>query len=511
VLRTSAGLQGWHPLLDTESLLLRARHLLEDSDAEEALTTLSLVPVGERDFEWLLAQAEALTRDRRGVEALELLAEIETTDPGRRGPLEWQRAQAALDASRARRGRTNLPQSRRREMRELALAKLEAISQLAADDALTLRALRLLFGELSDQDDGYDRAFAVLQRLRRLDPSDTSGTGYLWRLGWQAFTRRDHPVAIGYWSELEALYPGTNTARGGRYWTARAHDSLGHVDRARGIYREIIDSGIEDFYSRHARSRLGETGQAADPWPSRPAEPWPEDRLLDRARRLSDLGLDQLALYELEGLRPIADHRAFCAVEALALARQGRRRESIRSLACAFPFLGKPGQSDAPEEALRLYYPLDYRQVIEIRAREQGLSPYLVFAMVRQESAFDASARSWAGARGLMQVMPATGRELARRLGLPYSSSNLNDPDFSVRLGTLYFRQVLEMFDGNQELALAGYNGGPYRIRKLWRQAGGGREIDHFVESLSLEETKIYVKRILLFENSYQRLYAEGG
>jgi soluble lytic murein transglycosylase len=131
--------------------------------------------------------------------------------------------------------------------------------------------------------------------------------------------------------------------------------------------------------------------------------------------------------------------------------------------------------------------------------------------MVRQESAFDSQARSWAGARGLMQLMPATGREVAQRLGLRYSTSRLNDPDFSVRLGTRYFRQVLDMFDGNVELALAGYNGGPYRIKKLWRQAGTQPELDRFVEGLSLEETKTYVKRIILFEDSYEKLYNEEG
>jgi soluble lytic murein transglycosylase len=131
--------------------------------------------------------------------------------------------------------------------------------------------------------------------------------------------------------------------------------------------------------------------------------------------------------------------------------------------------------------------------------------------MVRQESAFDAEARSWAGARGLMQLMPATARELAQRMGLRYSTTRLGDPDYSIRLGTRYFRQVLEMFDGNQELALAGYNGGPYRIKKLWRQAGKDPELDRFLEGLSLEETKTYVKRILLFEDSYERLYADNS
>jgi soluble lytic murein transglycosylase-like protein len=233
--------------------------------------------------------------------------------------------------------------------------------------------------------------------------------------------------------------------------------------------------------------------------------------VLARGRWLSDIGLHDLALVETEGLGAEAEPRALWAQIAVILARSGERRESIQQLARAFPALGKAQQYRVPADALELYYPLDYRPLIEQRAREQNLSPYLVFAMIRQESAFDASARSWAGARGLMQLMPATGREVAQRLGLPFSTSRLEDPDFSIQLGTRYFRQVLDMFDGNEVLALAGYNGGPYRIKKLWRQAGSNPELDRFLDGLPLEETKTYVKRILLFEDSYNKLYAAGG
>ena len=129
--------------------------------------------------------------------------------------------------------------------------------------------------------------------------------------------------------------------------------------------------------------------------------------------------------------------------------------------------------------------------------------------MIRQESAFDPSARSWAGARGLMQLMPSTGREIAKRLGLSYSRDRLSDPAFSVRLGTTYFRQVMKMFDNNEQLALAGYNAGPYRIKRLWGRAGARPELDRFLEGLPLAETRTYVKRVLLFTNAYRNLYAQ--
>ena len=507
----SSGTIAWTKVLSQAELQRRAQHLIDGKKPEQALQTLDLIPESQRTFDWSLLRAQGLTQDYRGRESLQVLSSLSSSDPEVQVEILWQRALAARDASKARRGRANLAERDRRQLSKRSAGYLEDVIRLTDDPALQRRALKLLFAEVSDRDDTFDESLALMQRLRRLEPTDTTGARYLWSHGWQAFAQRNYPGAIGYWSELESLYPGTNPARSGRYWTGRAHETLGHDTRARDIYLEILRVGVDDFYSQHARARLDPVAHSALQPPTSPTEPWPEDRMLDRARWLSDLGLHQFALYELEGLREIADPRAFDAQEAVVLARSDERRESIHRLARAFPALGKAHQATVPLDALQLYYPLDYRSIIEQRAVQQGLPPYLVFAMIRQESAFDAAARSWAGARGLMQLMPATGREVAQRLGLRFSTSNLSDPDFSVRLGTRYFKQVLDMFDGNQVLALAGYNGGPYRIKKLWRQAGSSPELDRFVDGLYLEETKTYVKRILLFEDSYEKLYSAGS
>src|SRR4029453_11251055 len=174
------------------------------------------------------------------------------------------------------------------------------------------------------------------------------------------------------------------------------------------------------------------------------------------------------------------------------------------------PARGGPFQATLPEEARRLYYPIDYQEPIRAWSATNRLPPYLVFGIIRQESAFDRFAQSWAGARGLMQLMPATARELALKNGLSYSHDLLSDPAFNVRLGTTYFRQVFSMFDENLELSLAGYNGGPYRIKRLWNESGGS-EIDRFLEGLGLEEPKTYVKRILVLSDSYRALYPQAG
>ncbi len=295
--------------------------------------------------------------------------------------------------------------------------------------------------------------------------------------------------------------------RRGRYWTARAFEALGEAERAQQIYREVASSDTTDLYRKNALARLGR--RAVPPQNEEAApEPWPAEPQLARARLLTDLGLETLAETEMQLSGAGASERSQRALEALILARKGERRKSILVIRDAFPALGTPHQARLPEEARRLYHPLDYEETIRPWALRNGLPLHLVYGIIRQESAFDPQAQSWAGARGLMQLMPATARELAGRFGLPYSNDKLSDPDFNIRLGTSYFSQVLDMFDGNQELALAGYNGGPYRIKRWWREWGSS-DLDRFLESLSLEESRTYVKRITVLSDSYRQLYPQ--
>ena len=341
-------------------------------------------------------------------------------------------------------------------------------------------------------------------------PADGFGARPLWERGWSRFESGDPRGAVAAWSEVAALYPKSSYARSARYWTARAHERLGAAAPARALYLELAGADTADFYARQARARLAGEAPAAAATATAAREPWPEDPAFERARRLSELGLDALAATELE-LTPGAASPARSALEALVAARRGDRRASLRLLKKAFPGLGTAHQANVPEAALALYYPLDFQTAIAAGAARANLPVALVFGMVHQESGFDPAARSRSGARGLMQLMPGTGREVAKRLGLPYSTARLVDPEYSIRLGTTYFRQTLAQFDGKVELALAGYNGGPGRISRLWRASGPSPELDLFLEGLYLEESRNYVKRILVLAESYRSLYPELG
>jgi soluble lytic murein transglycosylase-like protein len=505
--RLPTGDVAWTTLLSSRDLERRAASFLALDMPPAARSTLDAVPAAERGDRWRLLEAKALTADRQGMAALAALADAEPASAAERGEVEWARALAALDAATAYRGRKNLPSAVRGNLHTTALLYLRAAAAPGGVDALRAKALRRLFSELSD-DGPFDDALAVLRQLRDLDPQDATGARYLWDLGWEQYAARNYSGAVGYWSELASLYPENRYARGGRYWTGRAFEALGQRTRAHDVFSEIAAVGVNDFYRRHALDRLGGDGAAAAGDP--PRQPWPEDPALDRARLLTDCGLDDLALAEVDAVGDRAEPRAAAALTALAEARRGDRLQSIAAIRQAFPSLGGPFQMRLPEEALRIYYPLDYEDVIRVQAERTRLPIDLLFGIIRQESAFDPRMRSRAGARGLMQVMPATGREIARHLGLPWSTAKLADPEFNLRLGATYFRQVMKMFDDNLDLALAGYNGGPYRIKRLWTQAGAGRELDAFLEGLTLEESKTYVKRILVLSDSYRQLYPNG-
>ncbi len=505
--RSASGQVDWAGILTSEEMVRRARALLALDLADSAAAVLEATPAGARDVRWQLARAEALTAARRGQEARAVLATASSSDRRVESQVHWARAQAALEAATVRSGRKNLPAAEREALRREAEVSLRRVVQPGGDRALAIRALRLLFVEATERE-LFERSVTLLTELKKIEPNDTTGLTYLWNKGWQQYNLGNSTGAIGLWSELASLYPKESTARAGRYWSARAYEKLGNRERAAEIYREVAAVGFDDFYRKNALARV----QGKVPATTREVTPdlWPNDPALDRARLLTDLGLDGLALDELDRVGDQAPFRSRSALRALVLSRQGLPRKSASAIREAFPVLGGAYQDLAPRSALELYYPqapVVYRDTIEHWAKFHRLPDHLVLGMIRQESAFDLTAQSHAGARGLMQLMPATARELAGKLGLGYSTEQLFEPATNIRLGTTYFRSVLDTFDGNVELALAGYNAGPNRMRRLWRERGANAEIDSFFENLAMQEPKTYVKRILVLSDSYRKLY----
>lgn len=161
----------------------------------------------------------------------------------------------------------------------------------------------------------------------------------------------------------------------------------------------------------------------------------------------------------------------------------------------------------APRQFWQLAFPLAYRQPLETYSRNQGLDPFLVAALIRQESEFDPKAVSSARAYGLTQVLPSTGRQLGRRLGLStITPSMLTNPEINLKLGTAYLRTLLDQHGGRWERTLAAYNAGKTRVDQ-WETWGQFREPAEFIETIPFTETRDYVQIVLRNADIYRHIY----
>jgi soluble lytic murein transglycosylase-like protein len=512
VFRDETGrIDSWDGVLSMKEVEQRAAGWLAADQGLAAASTLGTIPVADRDTRWYLLQAEALTQQDQGALAYALLRSVFPRDDEEEAKLEWERALAATDVATARPGRNNLAGAQRNHMLAVAQQHLRRVVELDVDTAISVSAVRKLYGLLAEAN-RFDEAMEMLELLRKLDPKDRTGASYLWKRGWNGFEHRDYTAAIAYWTQLEQIYPADPETHRGRYWKGRALEELGQQRRATEEYRQVLaHADTADFYVRQAQARLGGE-QTVEQQPGSLSVAWPVEPALRRVLVLSNFGLDSLARIELGGLaQPDGDgdhDRDVTALEGILTVRQGDPRKGVQLLRAAFPALGGPFQATVPLPVLEAYYPLQYQDAIEKYSKRRGLAPALVAGIIRQESAFDRHARSWAGARGLMQLMPATAQEWSGRLGLAHSPDKMYDPDYSIELGTAYFKNVLDRMDGNVELALAGYNGGPNRIKRLWKESGGrDDQLDLFLERLDISESQAYVKRILVLSDSYRQLY----
>lgn len=297
----------------------------------------------------------------------------------------------------------------------------------------------------------------------------------------------------GYLARLADLPPALRDTASARYWQARALEQTGRKPEAVAVYRELAeDRGYHGFL---AADRLGlpyhleHSSAPADadalaalahrPGLQRSHELFALDRRMDARRewRGATADLDQARLI---GAAKLAETWGWHDQAILTIA-QGRYWDD-----------------------LELRFPLAYRDTVEAQAQRQALDPAWIYAVVRQESAFMFDAQSRVGATGLMQLMPATARHVARRLPehIRVNSSQLRRPELNITLGSAYLR---EMFDGlydNRVLATAAYNAGPDRVRSWLPDRPMAADL--WVALVPYGETRKYLQRVLAYMVIYQ-------
>ncbi len=346
-----------------------------------------------------------------------------------------------------------------------------------------------------------------------------------WRLAFSAYLQGRDDSATLLKAHLRA-YPDSDKASGALYFLGRLAERSSNWAEARAWYDRVSLSFPNYYYGVLARERRAQGAVAkATPSPQvaeflrtveftarRPLsafEPTPGAKpRFERARLLRSAALDEFAEMELRfGAKGSEQPEAY----GLELARLASTR-SVPALAIRYLKRYAPGYllasiDNTPREFWNLAFPLPWREPLFRYSQQTGLDPFMVAALIRQESEFDPAVVSHANAYGLTQIVPATGRELSRKLRVSgFTTQKLLDPDINLKLGTEYLRSLLAQFNGQWEPALASYNAGKSRV-VAWQGRAQYREPAEFVEAIPFTETRGYVQSVVRNADLYRRLY----
>jgi soluble lytic murein transglycosylase len=384
---------------------------------------------------------------------------------------------------------------------------LEAFARVSkgADAELAARARFLSATLLEDTD--LAAAEAGYRAVAREAPTAAQRSAASWRIAWLAWRRGEVEAAARGFERFAATAADPAERARGRYWLGRAWEKLGRSS-GRAELAALAREEPFTYYGWRAAGRV----DAAPPAPDVAAAPRLDASTLPPAtlRRLEILleaGLDERVSVEVRPLAAAATSAATRLVLAQLLLEAGRFHLAQRLVLDheAERLSARPAPG---EEALWwMAWPTAFDGTVERVARAHGVEPALVYAVMREESGYQPDALSVVGARGLVQIMPDTGRRLAADLGAnAFDPAELFVPERNLELGSLYLSQLVGRFDGRLSAAIASYNAGPEAVAR-WLAADRGRDDDEWVESIPYDQTRSYVKRVLRSVHVYRALY----
>jgi soluble lytic murein transglycosylase len=403
----------------------------------------------------------------------------------------------------------DLARLRQRRDRETALAVLDRVVRESpksseAADALQMKA------EILEAANRHSEAEKTYAKLAADYPDEDEAAGAQWRLGWLAWFRGQNAEAVARWSRLQAGRGGSALREAATYWHGRALERKGDREQAARQFALLVKEVPRSYYGLLAAKRApgvpAGTGAAVFAFPADPLEALQGDERFLRAAALRAVGLSEFADEELDELtrRSVGEPRRLYALSAAYVAEE-RYHMALRILRRSFLGAARAGGA-SPHEFWQMLYPLGWREGLTAAAERSSVDPFLIAAVVREESSYHPQARSRVGARGLMQLMPDTGREVARSRQIPFPDVEvLDQPLVNLELGSIFYAGLLREFR-DPRLATAAYNAGPTRVREWWANRRTD-DLDVWVEQIPFNETRAFVKRVMLSWQEYQRVY----
>jgi soluble lytic murein transglycosylase len=367
---------------------------------------------------------------------------------------------------------------------------------------------------------GLDRTRAANYYQRILDgfPNGKNAYNAEWRIAWVAYLDRQ-PYADEKLTIFLRKYPISANAVDALYWLGRDAERNGNFAHARAYFQKAVDRFPETYFGHAAELRLAKlgTGDAEPPEfltqiPAAPAlrsfdEPIPanaEDRW-NRAQALRMIGFEASAELELKNAYFATSSPRFLLEAAQTAFDQGHFATGMAYGRVIVPSFDSRKFGDIPLSVWKALYPLPYESALRREAAKNDFDPMFAAGLIRQESTFQADVVSYANAIGLMQVLPKTGKLLAKQLRVRYSKNMLFQPDYNLQLGMVYIANLLKL-TGAPEYAAAAYNAGEDRIA-LWKSERNYEEIPELVESIPFTQTREYVQIVLRNAEVYRMIY----
>jgi soluble lytic murein transglycosylase len=489
------------PPLTAEEALLRAQRLADASEFSAAA----------RGFEALLAQGpEPPVRHRALVRLAPVLGRLQRSADGiallqaaLAEPATPWRALLLYELARLHR-RAGLAAAAAPVLERLVAEHPDA--SIVPDAWLALARVRVELGELV-------AARVAFQTILGAHADSAAAASAAWDLAWLGYRTGRHRDAALAFRQLSTTGLGSRLA--GLYWAARALEAVPERPAALALYREVVARSPHGYYGILAARRL--KGPAPPPvatpvrLPKDPRALLEPEAAFHRGRALWHVGLEAYALVELETLARdavVEPDRAYAL--AITFAELGEAGRSLRYLRRGFGSAAEAGAPGLGPEFWRLLYPFGYAEVVKDAARQVGLDPHFVAAVIREESSYDPRARSWVGAVGLMQLMPETARLVAQETGLRVATPEaLWEPPLNIGLGTRYLGQLRARFQ-EPLLVVASYNAGPHRVQR-WLAEHRTPDLEEFVDLIPFDETRGFVKRVYTSWHHYRRLYGSDG
>jgi soluble lytic murein transglycosylase len=335
-----------------------------------------------------------------------------------------------------------------------------------------------------------------------------------------SYRLRRYPDAARLMDEQIVNYAAGTEIPGALYWRGRLYEDIEHdFSQALNYYKTLNAAYVNSYYAILARQRIAVIGERAAAQPStvlasvrilddpQLTDVLPEnDPHLIKARLLANAALNEYIRPEIQLSATSGQWGAFA--EAEIYESFGENTRAIQAMKRSkLPFFSLP-VSRVPMAYWQLVFPRPYWGPLESDAKANGLDPYLVASLIRQESEFNPVAVSRANAYGLMQLLPSTGKSIAKKQGdKHFTTSELLDPTTNLKLGTIDLKKSIDRYNGQIEYALASYNAGDSPVH-TWIAKNDYKDIPEWVESIPYSETREYVQGIMRNRELYRAVYA---